>query len=82
MTLPGDPLSLFVNQWTPVLTTTPNSYNGTGFLPGTPNWVQLQSQRGQDGFQRLDDPTTPNVGFGREPFFDVGAFEYRKLNPP
>ena len=83
VTLPGDPLNLFIDQWTPVsLTQTANSYNGTGYLPGTPYFAQIQSQRGQDGYQRVDDPTTPNVGFGREPFFDVGAFEFRVLNPP
>jgi hypothetical protein len=82
VTLPGSVLNQFIDQWTPVLTTTLNSYNGTGFLPGTANWVQLSSARGQDGLQRVDDPSTPNVGFGREPFYDVGAFEFRVLNPP
>ena len=82
VTLPGDTLNLFDSQWVPVPATTPNSYNGTGYLPGTPNFVPIQGQRGQDGYLRVDDPTRPNVGFGREPFFDVGAFEYRVLNPP
>jgi hypothetical protein len=81
-TLPGSALNQFIDQWSPVLSTTANSYNGTGFLPGTYNWVQMASQRSQDGYQRIDDPSTPNTGFGREPFFDIGAFEFRVLNPP
>ena len=82
VTLPGDPLNLFIDQWSPVLTRQPNSYNGTGYLPAPTTARRSQSQRGQDGYQRVDDPTTPNVGFGRQPFFDVGAFEFRVLNPP
>src|SRR5262249_11931510 len=38
--------------------------------------------RDHDGFDRVDDPATPNVGVGTDPFFDIGAFDLRDLLAP
>src|SRR6185295_17380210 len=38
--------------------------------------------RDHDGFDRLDDPSTPNVGVGTDPFFDMGAYDLRDLERP
>ncbi len=82
VTLPGSPLNLFYDQWVPVPSSTPGSSNGTAYLPGTSNWMPISGVRDQNGYLRVDDPNVATVGFGSDPFYDVGAFEYRILSPP
>ena len=80
--LPGYSLRNYFDQWVPALAGSDGSYTGSAAAPGTFAFVPVNSQRDQSGYQRLDDPTTPNTGFGSEPFFDAGAMEYRAINPP
>ncbi len=55
---------------------------GTGATDATAGFVPDFGVRDQKGFLREDNPGTPNTGFGRNPFFDVGAFEFRVLDAP
>ena len=34
------------------------------------------------GYIRVPDPNVPGVGFGSNPFIDIGAYQYVNLNPP
>lgn len=80
--LPGYSLHTFYDQWVPALNGSSNSYTGSAANAGTFAFTPISGQRSQAGYQRLDDPSTPNVGFGSLPFFDIGAYEYRALTPP
>ena len=49
---------------------------------GTYNYTPISGQRDSLGFIRVDDPNVPNTGFGKNPFIDIGAYEYVNLHPP
>ena len=34
------------------------------------------------GYIRVPDPNVPGVGFGSNPFIDIGAYQYVNLHPP
>ena len=74
LTLPGFPERGFSDQYVPILPTSPTSATFT--------YAPIDGQRDALGYLRVDDPTTPNVGFGSNPFYDIGAYEYRQLTPP
>ena len=82
VSLPGFQLRTFEDQWVAALPGSPDAFNGTGANAGTFWYTPIQGERDQNGFLRIDDPSTPNIGFGSRPFFDIGAFEYRELFPP
>ena len=86
LTLPGSGDFSFQDEWVPALTTSGrNSYGGpsTGTaIPGTYNYMPINGQRDPLGLIRIDDPNVPNTGYGKYPFFDIGAFEYVNLHPP
>ncbi len=85
LTLPGSGSFQFQDEWVPALTTAANSYGGpsTGaVIPGTYNYTPISGQRDALGLIRIDDPSVPNVGYGKYPFFDIGAYEYVNLHPP
>ena len=81
-----DPESFsFQDEWVPALTTAANSYGGpsTGAaIPGTYNYTPISGQRDVLGLIRIDDPSVPNTGYGKYPFFDIGAYQYVNLHPP
>ena len=86
LTLPGSGEFSFQDEWVPALTTTPGSYGGpstgTATIPGTYNYMPINGQRDALGLIRVDDPNVPNTGYGKYPFFDIGAYEYVNLHPP
>jgi large repetitive protein len=82
VTLPGSGQSGFADEWLAVAPGTPGSLTGLASNAGTFNYVPILGERDQAGFLRIDNPATPNVGTGLKPFFDMGAFEFRQLNPP
>ena len=51
-------------------------------IPGTYNYTPISGQRDALGLIRIDDPSVPNTGYGKYPFFDIGAYEYVNLHPP
>jgi hypothetical protein len=83
LTLPGGTLKGAVkDEFVPALPGTPGAVPGPSADTGTYWWIPIGGQRDQRGFLRVDDPAVPNVGTGSEPFFDIGAFEFRQLTAP
>ena len=82
VTLPGYQYRSYFDQFIPILPGTPASYNGTASNAATWSYTPISGERDQNGYLRQDDPSSPNVGFGSRPFFDAGAYEYRKLFGP
>ncbi|QDV37134.1 S8 family serine peptidase [Tautonia plasticadhaerens] len=82
ITLPGTPGRPFVDQFLAVDPRTPGAIQGPSTNLATPFFLPVTGERGQAGFQRIDDPTTANLGFGSRPFFDIGAREFRIFDPP
>ena len=85
LTLPGSGEFSFQDEWVPALTTAANSYGGpsTGAaIPGTYNYTPISGQRDALGFIRIDDPSVPITGYGKYPFFAIGAYQYVNLHPP
>ena len=82
--LPGLPGRSFFDEFVATLST--QSANGARQGPAgniaTYFYAPAAGQRDQRGFLRQDDPNVPNVGFGAQPFFDIGAFEFRQFFPP
>lgn len=82
----GAPLRNFVDQWAAALPAnlggTAPAYKGTGGNVASFGYTPMESERDGEGFQRIDDPSRANTGFGSRPFFDLGAREYRQLFPP
>ena len=82
--LPGLPGRSFFDEF---VATLPNQA-ANGARPGPATnitsyfYAPAAGQRDQRGFLRQDDPNVPNVGFGAQPFFDIGAFEFRQFFPP
>ncbi|MDR3634850.1 MAG: Ig-like domain-containing protein [Isosphaeraceae bacterium] len=82
LTLPGFTERGYVDEWEAVLPTDANAILGPASNAATFAYEAITGQRDQLGYLRQDDPNVPNVGFGSNPFFDIGAFEYRILTPP
>ncbi|RUL88389.1 S8 family serine peptidase [Tautonia sociabilis] len=82
VTLPGTPNRGFVDQFIPVLAGSAGSSFGPASNIATYGFAPLTGERDKEGFLRLDDPSTPNIGFGSRPFFDIGAREFRTFDPP
>ncbi|WP_152050601.1 S8 family serine peptidase [Tautonia marina] len=82
ITLPGTPGRGFVDQFIPVLQGTPGGVIGPASSAATFAFRPLGGERDLEGFLRIDDPNTPNLGFGSRPYFDIGAREFRIFNPP
>ena len=82
ITLPGTPGRPFVDQFVAVDPRTPGAVQGPTTNLATPFFLPIGGERDLAGFQRIDDPTTANLGFGSRPFFDIGAREFRIFDPP
>ena len=89
VTLPGFPIRSFRDQWVPALQGTPGAYTGPSSNPATYPYMPLGNgtndeggQRDGAGYLRTADPNKPIKGFGRNPFYTIGAFQFRQLFPP
>ena len=82
ITLPGSGFFSFVDQWEPTLTTDPNGDNTSDPLTGTYDYTPVEGQRDLLGYIRAPKIGSPTVGFGSNPFIDIGAFQYVNLHPP
>ena len=85
ITLPGQTVGDrgFNDQFVAAIPGSPGSIPGpTSNAGGVFSYIPITGQRDQQGFLRQDDPGVGNVGFGANPFFDIGANEYRILTPP
>jgi len=82
--LPGLPGRSFVDQFVATFSTqfANGARQGPAGNAATYFYAPAAGQRDQRGFLRQDDPNVPNVGFGAQPFFDIGAFEFRQFFPP
>ena len=62
---------------------TPAALTGPATAPGTYQlYVPISGQRELSASFGSMIPTSPNTGFGKSPFLDIGAFEYVNLHPP
>jgi hypothetical protein len=80
--LMGTPNRGFIDNWVPALQSDPSAILGPSTIPGTFAFTPIRSERDQLGYQRVDDPSVPNTGFGSRPWFDIGAYEFRQFFPP
>ena len=82
VTLPGSGYFSFPDQWQPVLTGTPDGYSGPSSNADTYNYQPYSGVRDILGYIRVPDPGVPGVGYGSNPFIDIGAYQYVNLHPP
>ncbi len=82
LTLPGSGIFSFPDQWEPVLASDPNGVSLLNTVPGTYSFEPYSGQRDLLGFIRAPKIGSPSVGFGSNPFIDIGAFQYVNLHPP
>jgi len=47
-----------------------------------PTDADINQVTDHDSLNRVDDPNTPNIGVGTDPFLDIGAFDLRDLQRP
>ena len=66
------------------LPTDPNAIAGPASNAATFDYEPITGQRDALGYLRVDDPNVPNVGFGSNPCYDIGAYEFVgfELKPP
>ncbi len=82
LTLPGSGIFSFPDQWEPVLPSDPSGDSLANTIPGTYDFAPYTGQRDLLGFIRAPKIGSPSVGFGSNPFIDIGAFQYVNLHPP
>ncbi len=82
VTLPGSGYFSFPDQWQPVLTSNPSGYAGPASNADTYNYQPYSGVRDILGYIRVPDPAVPGVGYGSNPFIDIGAYQYVNLHPP
>jgi large repetitive protein len=82
VTLPGSGYFSFPDEWEPVLTSDPNGYSGPSSNVDTYNYEPISGVRDILGYIRVPDPGAPSVGYGSNPFIDIGAYQYVNLHPP
>ena len=82
LTLPGSGFFNFPDQWEPTLTTDPNGDTTANPIPGTYDYAPVSGQRDLLGYIRAPKIGSPSVGFGSNPFIDIGAYQYVNLHPP
>ena len=59
----------------------PNGFSGPASNAGTYNYQPISGVRDILGYIRVDDPNVPGVGFGSNPFLDIGAYRVRQPAP-
>jgi hypothetical protein len=82
VTLPGTGYFSFPDQWQPVQTSDPTGYTTSYASAGTYNYQPYSGIRDLLGYIRVPDPNVPGVGYGSNPFIDIGAYQYVNLHPP
>ncbi|MHC5540814.1 Ig-like domain-containing protein, partial [Singulisphaera rosea] len=83
LSLPGYALRGYIDQWTPVAQASTNL--GPNNLLNLATYAYVKSVNGvsdQFGFLRQNDTGSANVGFGSNPYYDIGAYEFRQFFPP
>ena len=83
VTLPGSGFFSFPDQWEPVLTTDPNGVHEPQ-LRYRELTTTRRSRASATCWVTSAAPKTgsPGVGFGSNPFIDIGAYQYVNLHPP
>ena len=71
----------FPDEWNPTLTTAANTYSSSSSVPGSYDYTPITGVRDILGYIRVPDPNVPGVGYGSNPFIDIGAYQYVNLNP-
>ena len=82
VTLVGSGFFSFPDEFVPVLTSNPAGYSGASSNADTYNYEPITGVRDILGFIRVPDPNVPGVGYGSNPFIDIGAYQYVNLHPP
>ena len=84
MTLPGSGFFSFPDQWQPVLhERPPTAITGPSSNAGTYNYQPYQRRPRHPGLHpRRPTRTSRGVGYGSNPFIDIGAYQYVNLHPP
>jgi hypothetical protein len=92
VTLPGSGNFSFPDEFVPVVPaalTPPGVTPASGFAgpsanlnTGTYEYVPISGVRDILGLIRVPDPNVPGVGFGSNPFIDIGAYQFVNLHPP
>jgi len=82
VTLPGSGFFSFPDEFVPVLTSNPNGYSGAASNRATYDYTPITGVRDILGFIRVPDLSVPGVGYGSNPFIDIGAYQYVNLHPP
>ncbi len=82
VTLPGSGEFTYPDQWQPVLSGTTNGFAGPSSNADTYDYQSYTGVRDILGYIRVPDPAVPGVGYGSNPFIDIGAYQYVNLHPP
>ncbi len=82
VTLPGTGEFTYPDQWQPVLPGTTNGFAGPSSNADTYDYQSYGGVRDILGYIRVPDPSVPGVGYGSNPFIDIGAYQYVNLHPP
>ncbi len=82
VTLPGSGFFSFPDEWQPVLTSDPTGYAAPDAVTGTYNYAPISGQRDILGYIRAPQAGSPGIGYGSNPFIDIGAYQYVNLHPP
>ena len=82
VTLPGTGEFTYPDQWQPVLSGTTNGFAGPSSNADTYDYQSYSGVRDILGYIRVPDPAVPGVGYGSNPFIDIGAYQYVNLHPP
>ena len=82
VTLPGSGFFSFPDQWQPVLTTDPNGYSGPPRTPAPTITSPTAASATSWATSASPTPNVPGVGYGSNPFIDIGAYQYVNLHPP
>ncbi len=72
----------YPDQWVPVLQSSGLGTVGNTASPPTFAYEPITGERDQVGDLRQKDPNSSNIGYGTNPYYDLGAFEYIVQNPP
>ncbi len=82
LTLPGYTQRGYVDEWIPVLPTAANAILGPASNAATFAYAPMTGQRDQLGNLEKVDPNVPITGFGSNPFYAIGAFDFRQFTAP
>ncbi len=82
LTLPGSGFFSFPDEWEPTLTNAADGDTTSAPIAGTYDYTPVAGQRDILGYIRAPKIGSPSVGYGSNPFIDIGAYQYVNLHPP